>query len=99
MLFEIPIFYKVYGVKAGQTRATTYDVGENMEVDIPATSSEAAPIAVEWGRALPAGVRARAHINPIDAIPRHPDEEKAHVRLFNDRYFYPLFSTSTDTPS
>lgn len=92
MLFELPILYKITGVKKGQTRAMTYTVAEIVEVDIAAASDDDAPIAVEWDARTKMST---AGPEPIfSAIPPFPTEGNAHTRLFSDRHYCPALVLS-----
>lgn len=92
MLFELPIFYKVTGVKKGQTRAMTYTLAEIVEVDIATVSEDDAPIAVEWDARTKMST---AGPEPVFlAIPPFPTEGNAHTRLFSDRHYCPALVLS-----
>lgn len=91
MLFELPIVYKVTGVKRGNRRATSYGVVEMVEVDIPVVDPSDAPIAVEWIASVPEGLKERGvdgYVAP--GFSPTPPDGRLHTRLVGERHYCPV---------
>ncbi|MCV9964463.1 hypothetical protein OIU34_21470 [Pararhizobium sp. BT-229] len=93
MLFELPIVYKVTGVKRGNRRATSYDVAEMVEVDIPVVHPADAPIAVEWIATVPEGLKEKSGISGhyiASAFSPTPPDGRLHTRLVGESHYCPV---------
>jgi hypothetical protein len=91
MLFELPIVYKVTGVKRGNRRATTYNVVEMIEVDIPIVAEADAPIAVEWNARIQGALTMKSGLGYLTpGFPPTPPDGLLHTRLINERHFVPV---------
>jgi hypothetical protein len=91
MLFALPIIYQVTGVKRGNSRATSCQVVEMVEVDIPVVAPSDAPIAVEWIAYLPDHFRERGPAgNFSSAFSPTPPDGNLHTRFFAGGHYCPL---------
>lgn len=93
MLFELPLVYKVTGVKRGNRRATSYGVVEMVEVDIPVVHPADAPLAVEWIASVPDGLKEKSSISGhyiASAFSPTPPDGRLHTRLLGERHYCPV---------
>ncbi|MCS4088774.1 hypothetical protein [Rhizobium sp. BK176] len=91
MLFELPLVYKVTGVKHGNRRATAHDVVEMVEVDFAVVAEDDAPIAVEWIAHVPEGLKVESQIGyAAPGFSPAPPDGKLHTRLINARHMCPV---------
>jgi hypothetical protein len=91
MLFELPLVYKVTGVKRGNRRATTYDVVEMVDVDISVVAETDAPIAVEWNGHVPEALKVQSVLGYVaPGFSAVPPDGKLCTRLIDDRHLCPV---------
>ncbi|MBY3432595.1 hypothetical protein HFN89_00210 [Rhizobium laguerreae] len=91
MLFELPLVYRVTGVKRGNRRATGYNVVEMVEVDIAVVAEADAPVAVEWIGRVPEALEVKSALGyAAPGFSAVPPDGKLHTRLIDDRHLCPV---------
>ena len=89
MIFEIPFKYSVSGFKEGNKTASTRDIWEIVEIDVPVVDDEEAPIAVEWDERpiLPVG-----YVVDVSFWGPVPEGGLTHARHFDGSYWRPILA-------